>query len=103
MSRNLEALTLLDPSGPAWPVMGELYLLFNILHHLSASTLRLKSNFVDKGILFYSVKNTLSSSISQVLVKRNSQSSNLTYHIAVRRLSVDCSSTGKTRNSGQLT
>jgi hypothetical protein len=26
MSRNLGALTLLDPSGPAWPVMGELYL-----------------------------------------------------------------------------
>jgi hypothetical protein len=27
MSRNLGALTLLDPSGPAWPVMGVLYLL----------------------------------------------------------------------------
>jgi hypothetical protein len=26
MSRNLRALTLLDPSGPAWPVMGVLYL-----------------------------------------------------------------------------
>jgi hypothetical protein len=26
MSRNLGALTLLDPSGPAWPVMGVLYL-----------------------------------------------------------------------------
>jgi hypothetical protein len=26
MSRNLGALTLLDLSGPAWPVMGELYL-----------------------------------------------------------------------------
>jgi hypothetical protein len=26
MSRNLAALTLLDPSGPAWPVMGVLYL-----------------------------------------------------------------------------
>jgi hypothetical protein len=25
MSRNLGALTLLDPSGPAWPVMGVLY------------------------------------------------------------------------------
>jgi hypothetical protein len=24
MSRNLGALTLLDPSGPAWPVMGVL-------------------------------------------------------------------------------
>jgi hypothetical protein len=35
MLRNLGALTLLDPSGPAWPVMGVLYLyllysLFNI-------------------------------------------------------------------------
>jgi hypothetical protein len=29
MSRNLGALTLLDPSGPAWPVMGVLYLLLN--------------------------------------------------------------------------
>jgi hypothetical protein len=26
MSRNLGTLTLLDPSGPAWPVMGVLYL-----------------------------------------------------------------------------
>jgi hypothetical protein len=26
MSKNLGALTLLDPSGPAWPVMGVLYL-----------------------------------------------------------------------------
>jgi hypothetical protein len=26
MSRNVEALTLLDPSGPAWPVVGDLYL-----------------------------------------------------------------------------
>jgi hypothetical protein len=26
MSRNLEALTLLDSFGPAWPVMGVLYL-----------------------------------------------------------------------------
>jgi hypothetical protein len=26
MSRNLGALTLLDPSGPAWPVMGVLLL-----------------------------------------------------------------------------
>jgi hypothetical protein len=26
MSINLRALTLLDPSGPAWPVMGVLYL-----------------------------------------------------------------------------
>jgi hypothetical protein len=29
MSRNLGALTLLDPSGPAWPVMGVLYFLLN--------------------------------------------------------------------------
>jgi hypothetical protein len=28
MSRNLGALTLLDPSGPAWPVMGVLYPLY---------------------------------------------------------------------------
>jgi hypothetical protein len=28
MSRNLGALTLLDPSGPAWPVIGVLYLYF---------------------------------------------------------------------------
>jgi hypothetical protein len=25
MSRNLGALTLLDPSGPAWPVIGVLF------------------------------------------------------------------------------
>jgi hypothetical protein len=31
MSRNLGALTLLDPSGPAWPVMGVLYLYFCLL------------------------------------------------------------------------
>jgi hypothetical protein len=28
MSRNLGALTLLDHSGPAWPVMGVLYLFY---------------------------------------------------------------------------
>jgi hypothetical protein len=28
MSKNLGALTLLDPSGPAWPVMGGLYLFY---------------------------------------------------------------------------
>jgi hypothetical protein len=31
MSRNLGALTLLDPSGPAWPVMGVLYLYLQFL------------------------------------------------------------------------
>jgi hypothetical protein len=35
MSRNLGALTLLDPSGPAWPVMGVLYLL---VVHISTYT-----------------------------------------------------------------
>jgi hypothetical protein len=30
MSRNLGALTLLDPSGPAWPVMGVFYLYFSL-------------------------------------------------------------------------
>jgi hypothetical protein len=30
MSRNLGALTLLDPSGPAWPVMGVLYLYLEV-------------------------------------------------------------------------
>jgi hypothetical protein len=29
MSRNLGALTLLDPSGPAWPVMGVLLLILS--------------------------------------------------------------------------
>jgi hypothetical protein len=34
MSRNLGALTLLDSSGPAWPVMGVLYLyLYNYNLH----------------------------------------------------------------------
>jgi hypothetical protein len=36
MSRNLGALILLDPSGPAWPVMGVLYL-FTILSTTPAS------------------------------------------------------------------
>jgi hypothetical protein len=31
MSRNLGTLTLLDPSGPAWPVMGVLYLYLLII------------------------------------------------------------------------
>jgi hypothetical protein len=35
MSRNLGALTLLDPSGPAWPVMGVLYLFYIIVNTLS--------------------------------------------------------------------
>jgi hypothetical protein len=33
MSRNLGALTLLDLSGPAWPVIGVLYLyLFSLVY-----------------------------------------------------------------------
>jgi hypothetical protein len=32
MSRNLGALTLLDLSGPAWTVMGVLYLYLYLLH-----------------------------------------------------------------------
>jgi hypothetical protein len=37
MSRNLGALTLLDPSVPAWPVMGVLYLyLLNQVDSLSS-------------------------------------------------------------------
>jgi hypothetical protein len=32
MSRNLGALTLLDPSGPAWPVTGVLYLYLNSIN-----------------------------------------------------------------------
>jgi hypothetical protein len=32
MSRNLVALTLLDPSGPAWPVMGVLYLYLTLCY-----------------------------------------------------------------------
>jgi hypothetical protein len=35
MSRNLGALTLLDPSGPAWPVMGDLYLYLYLYLYLS--------------------------------------------------------------------
>jgi hypothetical protein len=35
MSRNLGALTLLDPSGPAWPAMGVLYLLLLLQEALS--------------------------------------------------------------------
>jgi hypothetical protein len=34
MSRNLGALTLLDPSGPAWPVMGVLYLTHTLVLHV---------------------------------------------------------------------
>jgi hypothetical protein len=30
ISRNLGTLTLLDPSGPAWPVMGVLYLYLSV-------------------------------------------------------------------------
>jgi hypothetical protein len=31
MSRNLGALILLEPSGPAWPLMGVLYLYLYLL------------------------------------------------------------------------
>jgi hypothetical protein len=31
VSRNLGALTLLDPSGPAWPVMGVLFFIYNVI------------------------------------------------------------------------
>jgi hypothetical protein len=34
MSRNLGALTLLDPSGPAWPILGVLYLLLYVFEML---------------------------------------------------------------------
>jgi hypothetical protein len=45
MSRNLGALTLLEPSGPAWPVMGVLYLLFYFLESVSFA--------VTKKIFYY--------------------------------------------------
>jgi hypothetical protein len=35
MSRNLGALTLLDPSGPAWPVMSVLYLFIYAIMRLT--------------------------------------------------------------------
>jgi hypothetical protein len=44
MSRNVEALTLLDPSGPAWPVMGVLYLYLYLLTHAPTNML-LKNQF----------------------------------------------------------
>jgi hypothetical protein len=43
MSRNLGALTLLDPSGPAWPVMGVLYLYLAFILYL------MKWRLVDGG------------------------------------------------------
>jgi hypothetical protein len=39
MSRNLGALTLLDPSGPAWPVMGVLYLITTLTNMQNSVTL----------------------------------------------------------------
>jgi hypothetical protein len=32
MSRNLGALTLLDPSGPAWSVMGVLIIIIMVIN-----------------------------------------------------------------------
>jgi hypothetical protein len=43
MSRNLGALTLLDPSGPAWPVMGVLYLFIGNLMYCYAEQIYLLS------------------------------------------------------------
>jgi hypothetical protein len=34
MSRNLGALTLLDLSGPAWPVMGVFYLFLLVIKYV---------------------------------------------------------------------
>jgi hypothetical protein len=49
MSRNLGALTLLDRSGPVWPVMGVLYLY--LLHRLwvDKSKLWLRKNLKRRG------------------------------------------------------
>jgi hypothetical protein len=46
MSRNLGALTLLDPSGPEWPVMGVVYLMY------ISKTLITKSQFVVLGTFY---------------------------------------------------
>jgi hypothetical protein len=43
MSRNLGALTLLDPSGPAWPLMGVLYLLLTYVYMYSYDNTSLSS------------------------------------------------------------
>jgi hypothetical protein len=42
MSRNLGALTLLDPSGPAWPVMGVLFYIKQ--YHLQPRSPKCKIN-----------------------------------------------------------
>jgi hypothetical protein len=39
MSRNIGALTLLDPSGPAWPVMG-VFFIFVIVMYLIGNSFR---------------------------------------------------------------
>jgi hypothetical protein len=44
MSRNLGALILLDSSGPAWPVMGVLYLYIYIYIYIVYSVILLASS-----------------------------------------------------------
>jgi hypothetical protein len=46
MSRNLGALSLLDPFGPAWPVMGVLYLYIQI-YKLSSKQVGLRRGVVE--------------------------------------------------------
>jgi hypothetical protein len=50
MSRNLGALTLLDPSGPAWPVMGVLYPVLHIYIYVYAHASK------DKGTSAQAIK-----------------------------------------------
>jgi hypothetical protein len=51
MSRNLGALTLLDPYGPAWPVMGVLYLYLYLL--IRCFLMKLDTKPMPVGILHH--------------------------------------------------
>jgi hypothetical protein len=67
MSRNLGALTLLDPSGPAWPVMGVLYLYLYLYlyltvgitaHHTCVTTVYKKMSICDIASVTVSLSET---------------------------------------------
>jgi hypothetical protein len=51
MSRNVGALTLLDPSGPSWPVMGVLYLFLYITVHEHSGDVSRESYNTSQGYI----------------------------------------------------
>ena len=74
LSRNLGTLTHLDPSGPAWPVTGVLYLTYGIAESRFVSTVAPQNGICPQGSTYpmnavAMVKNRITTPTDHVCMK----------------------------------